>query len=500
MANGVFPIMDLPEDLFVKILKMSFGDRPPHLLHKRRRRERGYTYWRLGPPVTYARVCKSWEKIVYSTPLLWSSVQLNSNHFRIGDAILKILSDWMSRAGTSPLTIELQMETPLEPRFHRNLDVIMALIELFYIRTIRHLTVVFPQWSSPSYIHRRISVACGNAPMLESLTLKVPGRREPTIPGDTGCMISLSGGSPKLKTLHCSPFPHLVRILAPHTQLTAVDLGDHGEKMEAILDALKNVPNVKKLRIALDFYHCTPHEEPLELSELEELSVSYAKPWASIFEGWKEDMTWDDFFSRIRAPTLSKLIVIGNFSLSQNRRQENQWTNFDLFLANSSYPPILELSLFEVIIGGGHLRSSLSMIPSLATLKLARLRCTDDIFDALYVSPGSPGARKIHCICPHLQDIRIEILEGSTYRQSHVARLIYTRCRAPAIKDSYSKPKSIAINKVDGAVVMSLRAKFSRYAEIQTLDIVGHDDAYRIMGYTCSEVSGNGYTLWLTKD
>jgi len=80
MGRDVFPIMNLPEELFAKTLKMSLGDRAPQLLHKRRKRERGVVYWRSGPPTTYTPWCASPGRNLFIRPLSFgppsSSIQI----------------------------------------------------------------------------------------------------------------------------------------------------------------------------------------------------------------------------------------------------------------------------------------------------------------------------------------------------------------------------------------------------------------------------------------
>lgn len=493
----MFPIMDLPEELFARILKMSLVDRPPHLLHKRHVRERGYIYWRSGPPVTNARVCKSWQKLVYSTPLLWSSVQLNANHLRIGNAILRVFSKWITKAGASPLIIEFQLERASDERFLMNLYALMTFIEVIYSKQVQHLAITFPPGLPAIPLTRRISEAFRDAPFLESLSLKMPRRSSYF---DERSLINLYDGSPNLNSLKCAPYLNLVRPFNSQNSLTEVDLGPFGEALDSSLNTLRNLPNVEKFKMALHFKTEIPTlMDPLELSQLKELRVSHARPLAPN-PGYQAK--WDDFFSKIHAPKLSKLTVKGRSPQLQAENgtvnpQNLEWTNVESFLANSSHPPIAELNLADVIIGGGHLRSALSMMTELVVLKLIRLRCTDDISHALQV-PIDLGGSKTRFTCPRLDEIRIEILEESTYNSLHVADMLYTRCHGPNTSLTYTKPRSIAINNINFNVVQYLWNLFARRKDIGNLQ--GYQVVNRVLGYTWEEVLGNGYTLWITKD
>ncbi len=67
----------------------------------------------------HALVCKSWKKLIYSSPRLWSSVTVNSNHLRIGHAAVRLFVNWLNRAKSHPLTIELNFEGTVH---HRTMD------------------------------------------------------------------------------------------------------------------------------------------------------------------------------------------------------------------------------------------------------------------------------------------------------------------------------------------------------------------------------------------
>ncbi len=426
MGRDIFPIMNLPEELFAKILKMSLGDRAPQLLHKRRKRERGVVYWRSGPPITYALVCKSWEKSVYSTPQLWSSIKLNSNHLRIGDAVLRLFVNWLARAGTSPLTIELQMESALDHpnRLFRNLDVIMAFIDVLYSKQVQHLTIIFPPGPVASTLPKRISVALRDAHLLESVSLKVPGGSSNFDPQST---ITFDHGVPKLKTLKCAPWLSYVQLLSRQVSLTELDLRSRVNPLEISLIVLTNAPNVEKVEMTIDFQSISPISM-VSLSHLRELSILF--PYPSMPMG--REVTWDDFFSRIHAPKLSKLTVKDWNSRIEAGPQaafvvphNHEWRNLETLLADSSHPPIVESSLIDVAVEGNRLRSALSMTTNLVVLKLIRLRCIDDMARALKVRSGGPGGGAAICICPRLEDIRIEIPKGPVYDHVRVARMLY---------------------------------------------------------------------------
>lgn len=404
------------------------------------------------------------------------------------------------------MTIELQMESALDhpSRLFRNLDVIMAFIDVLYSKQVQHLTIIFPPGPVASTLPKKISVALQDAHLLESVSLKVPKGSSNFNPQST---IIFDREVPKLKTLKCAPWLSHVQLLSRQVSLTELDLRSRVNTLEISLIVLKNAPNVEKVEMTIDFQSISPISM-VSLSHLRELSISFAYP--SMPMG--REVTWDDFFSRIHAPKLSKLTVKDWNSRIEAGPQaafvvphNHEWRNLEAFLADSSHPPIVELSLIDVAVEGNRLRSALSMMTNLVALKPIRLRCIDDTARALKVrsgSSGGPGGGVAICICPRLEDIRIEIPKGPVYDHVRVARMLYTRCRGPAVNNDsvmYTKPRSIAINNINRFVIQYLWKLFAPHEDYQFSEEESDDDVVQVLGYTWAMVIGNGLSLWISE-
>ncbi|KAJ7623479.1 hypothetical protein FB45DRAFT_709528, partial [Roridomyces roridus] len=60
----------------------------------------------LEAPLVLLRICEQWREIAMTTPALWSSLSINLEWFRDLKKLDILCCDWISRAGSMPLSIK----------------------------------------------------------------------------------------------------------------------------------------------------------------------------------------------------------------------------------------------------------------------------------------------------------------------------------------------------------------------------------------------------------
>lgn len=481
--SSPFRIEDLPEELFINILALSFGDRPPPLLHKKRLQERGTVLWRTGPPATYALVCRSWRKLVFSSPRLWSSVMVNSNHLRIGDAAIRLFVNWLTRAKSHPLTIELYLEDAGNVRMPPStLDILLAFVEMLYSKYVRELSITLPR-AHHDLASRRLSALLLDAPWLETFSLRVPALRSlrpvvyssPPRPLD----LHIAEGVPNLRVININSWLCTASVRSRQTSLTKLILGRRALPLDEVLRTLQNTPQVESFQVTINYMEY-PNTPTVRLAHLRDLSVSFFH----VHEKITTCSTMDYFFLSIRAPRISKVVL----NASHDRCR---WETILNFISNSSQPPIAVFSLSRIDVEVWRLQFALSLMPKLETLTLGGLRCMDGISKALkiYRSPSAPCPP-----CPNLQVLRIEIPKDVVYDAEEFTFMIFSRCRGyylgNAVTDgdalSCLSPRSIIINNV------------GQHEKETLLGLISMEWS-GCANYTCKAVGRNGNTLVITK-
>lgn len=98
------PIHRLPAELLQTIFLSLFL--PLMKKHLRKSQPSGKSHIYPTLPLLLAHVCVSWRAVAYATPELWSSVEIEiADDDFLQHPPSKILEDWLSRSGTSPITI-----------------------------------------------------------------------------------------------------------------------------------------------------------------------------------------------------------------------------------------------------------------------------------------------------------------------------------------------------------------------------------------------------------
>ncbi|KLO10168.1 hypothetical protein SCHPADRAFT_532391 [Schizopora paradoxa] len=483
--SAPFRIMDLPEELFLNIIVLSYGNRPPLLLHKRRKRERGHVYWRSGAPITYALVCKSWRRLIYSSPRLWASVTVNSNHLRIGDTAIRLFVNWLTRAKSHPLTIELNLEAETSLRYDgdHTLDILLAFVEMLYSKYVRKLSISLPPVHL-DLVSRRLSAIFLDAPFLEVFSLKIPTSRplrSASIAVNRPLVLLIDNGVPNLRAINIVSWTITAHVRNPQTSLTKLVLRYRILSLDDILETLQKTPLLEILDVKVD---CKSHVKHLmiNLAYLRELSVALHRASDALDNG--TILTPDHFFLSIRAPSISKLVVgASHFG--------HHWGTILNFLSNSSRPPIVKFHLIRVHMEVWRLQFALSLMPKLETLELSGLAWMDGISKTLtiYRTPSSPCPP-----CPNLQELRIKILKGLEYDAEAFTFMIISRCRGYYAGSTVADGDDLSCLSPRSVVIINV----GEHEKETLLNLICMEWA-GCANYTCKAVGRTGNTLVIEK-
>lgn len=97
-TNGLFR---LPEDLWSTIFELSLPERPSFSPH--------------ASPAVLMQVCRSWRHVALHTPLLWSTISLESANGHATLGLMELSRLWMTRSQDCPLDIDLRLPFDVLP-------------------------------------------------------------------------------------------------------------------------------------------------------------------------------------------------------------------------------------------------------------------------------------------------------------------------------------------------------------------------------------------------
>jgi hypothetical protein len=93
-----YPVLTMPNEILSEIFLnfLPYPARPPLV----------------GPlsPSFLCGICRRWRDIALSTPVLWSTMQLELDELNLYPQQLRILEAWLQRSGSCPLSISLERE------------------------------------------------------------------------------------------------------------------------------------------------------------------------------------------------------------------------------------------------------------------------------------------------------------------------------------------------------------------------------------------------------
>ncbi|KAF8959209.1 hypothetical protein BDZ97DRAFT_1838637 [Flammula alnicola] len=119
-----------------------------------------------GIPLVLAAVCKAWRRIVFATPRLWTSMNIDLSIAQDPALQVELATQWLSRSGHIPLSISIDVpldEGSQQPNQHTG-----DLFELLKTYAFRwqQLTLFIP-----SKFYHAFTDGLGGVPLLESLSL-----------------------------------------------------------------------------------------------------------------------------------------------------------------------------------------------------------------------------------------------------------------------------------------------------------------------------------------
>ncbi|KAJ7154342.1 hypothetical protein C8R43DRAFT_1126419 [Mycena crocata] len=153
----VCPVLSLPPEITAKIFRrcIPFGSPiTPSPLHA---------------PMVLLHVCRAWRALALSTPVLWTSLDLDVAQKK-GKSIPELALSWLSRSGSLPISLRLSGSTPLE------FDRVNAILREHALR-LQHLTLLldwedFFKLSDLGPLPSLSTLTLGNAAQLHTVNIK----------------------------------------------------------------------------------------------------------------------------------------------------------------------------------------------------------------------------------------------------------------------------------------------------------------------------------------
>ena len=346
------------------------------------------------------QVCKYWREIALSTPKMWSKITFLSE----SDANAKLTHSWLSRSGSSPLSICLSNRISLDP----NKPTSPVLLDVI-AQSDRWKDLVFQAGDAsivglPPVRHR--------LPYLQTLSIA------------NGTIISLTQTldtfeiAPRLHSLTLGRNISLAKLRIPWNQLTYCDICSLWSTGDC-LELLRQSPNLVECTLA--FGNDVSHQAQL-LVQHEHLRI------LSIHSCLNDSI--GPFFDNL---TLSALETF-----SANCSKSASWAQPQfLSLLSRSACPLLRLHLdfsFEFI--DDDLMDCLQLLPSLTELELrdqSHVALTRSFFVRLtrYMSENGRNG----CLLPNLRVLRLDIDPGKI-GESFANMIESRRCLDTNISDN----------------------------------------------------------------
>ncbi|KAJ6602540.1 hypothetical protein DFH09DRAFT_1019700 [Mycena vulgaris] len=200
--SSTLPILDFPSEITSKIFVHSVE---PKISPFGRRRDEVSQLSPYDLPLMFGCICRQWRSVAFSTPELWTEVQVRCDYFIEED--VPLLDRWLLRAGSLPLTIDIRYK--VHPDTSSD-----GILELFkrHSHQLQNLTLDIP----PIDLYRFAGIV-GPLPRLAKLSLYSLILR-PTL--DHPRKISAFSIAPELRDVHFTTGFSPKNIDLPWEQLT----------------------------------------------------------------------------------------------------------------------------------------------------------------------------------------------------------------------------------------------------------------------------------------
>ncbi|TFK38447.1 hypothetical protein BDQ12DRAFT_112644 [Crucibulum laeve] len=299
------------------------------------------------PPLSLGAVCTNWRSVAWSTPRLWTSINLHltSNRFKTQTYLL---DEWLARGGTCPISIFFSSEFPLrDPDGECELpgDRAMSLLVAHSERWREvDLTIKLRQFPSLAQVSGRIS-------RLARFSMETMDRFSVT---DNLYMFE---DAPRLQELCLRRTQCFFTDASfPWTQLQKLDL--HGISVDQCLKTLRRAPNISFCRLqtvsaSIPNGAGAAASEIISLPQLRTLDIldSHAPSIYIIMD-------------KISAPNLTAL------SISPSRPSTFYPSNIIRFVLQSKCA-LERLSISTFYLSEADIISCVSVLPSVMTLDIA---------------------------------------------------------------------------------------------------------------------------------
>lgn len=367
-------------------------------------------------PLLLTRVCKSWRTLVFSTPKLWSSfeVEVTGSGSRTGSAsardadTVRDLKRWLKLSKSYPVSARIaHMPIGRSPDL-RSAQLIGLLIPEAH--RWRHVEFILPALNM-SALQQSLP---RDTPSLRSLTLQLNGAASP----DT-------------------PF-NLSKLNIPWHQLTTLNLRLEYDNLITLDQCLDILSQTRALRRCSFDAFCTFDNEAdaIALPMLEELHLNVHG---------KNGTTVSTIHPAIRLTTFLNLLdipVLNAFRVEWLLKEDSSWSQahvqFVSFLGRVS-STLQTLSLEYLPLSERKLLQCLSCVPDITRLDLrfSLSNVEDDpITDALLsecISPSTPPPSSdiqnyttAACLLPRIEEVNIEC-HGKQYTSTGLASFIESR-------------------------------------------------------------------------
>jgi len=328
-------------------------------------------------PLIFGKICSAWREVAWSTPALWTSIQLNLNRATDHHAILT--NEWLLRSMGQPLAIFATFDLDSEEVGFDSASVAIISVIAGYSHQWQKV-----HFQLPEFCYDALECVRNHLPILHLVSICIR-----TEFGDEGpSMMSMFRVAPQLHTVHVDS-DYLNRIVLPTNQLTTLSVCC--TDVDECLDMLQRSPHVTScvfkgiMASSEGPFHV--HASQLEVLEITDISEMF------------NDVI-DVAFDHLTIPAVRRISCHAHRELPMKTYLPYQ--HFISLIQRSS----CLLQSFNLdglrIFSDLDLIKCLRVVPSLSELSLVDVNITNDIFRML--DPRHPSDTP-PCLLPNLRTL-----------------------------------------------------------------------------------------------